>query len=275
MTVTTTAPDLLTVGEPVTISGAGVAGYNGTFTVTSLPAGPTGTTFTYTDPSTGLASSGGGTAALARGIPISLGGPTTGVTTGKFTLTYDSTLLTISGTVVNPLMATNYGATLTLDGSSTPGTAVIDFSTTSGLPSAASTAILLGGLTATVPTTALYKSKDLLHFTGVSLSTASSSVAAIGADALHLVAFPGDASGDGAISSADAEDMSRVVAGADAGFAAYPLADPSIVGDLYGDGSVDGSAVSLITRYINGITSPQMPTYPGVPQNMPSDGNGD
>jgi hypothetical protein len=267
VTVWTTAANQLTVNEPVTISGAGVAGYNGTFTVTSLPGGAKGTTFSYTDTTAGLANSGGGTAALARGIPISLSGPTSGVTSGTFTLTYSSSDLTISGAVVDPVLAASYGATLSLDASSTPGNAIIDFSTTTPLPSASSTPILLGGITATVPSTAYYKAKDLLHFSSVSLNTATGSVPTIGSDALHLVTFPGNASGSGAITSADVLDMARVVAGADAGFAAYPLVDPDVIGDVLGDGTVDGPDGALPGRYVNGVTTPQMPTYPGAPVN--------
>ena len=100
------------MGQPVTISGAGVSGYNGTFTVTSLPGGSTGTTFTYTDSNTSLANSGGGTATLARGIPISISGPTGGVTSGQFTLTYTASDLSISGALVDPTLAASYGATL-------------------------------------------------------------------------------------------------------------------------------------------------------------------
>ena len=265
---TTVAPDL-TVNQPVTISGAALAGYNGTFTVTSLPGGANGTTCTYTDATAGLAASGGGTAALARGIPISLrGASTSGVTSGTFTLTYSASDLAISGAVVNPSLAASYGASLSLDASSTPGNAIIDFSATAPLPSAATAPILLGGLVATVPSTAYYKAKDLLHFSSVTLHTAGGSVAAIGADAVHLVTFPGNASGSGAITSADALDIARVVAGADAGFAAYPLTDPDIIGDLLGDGSVDGPNGAMLGRYINGATTPQMPVYPGAPTNM-------
>jgi hypothetical protein len=264
VTVATTVPHNLAAGESVTISGAGMSGYNGTFTVLSVPSG---TTFTYADSNSGLADSGGGIAALARGIPISLSGPTSGVTSGTFTLTYSSSDLAISGAVVDPSLAASYGATLSLDASSTPGNAIIDFSTTTPLPSASSTPILLGGLTATVPSTAYYKAKELLHFSSVSLNTATGSVAAIGTDALHLVAFPGNASGSGAITSADALDMARVVAAADAGFAAYPLIDPDVIGDLLGDGAVDGPDGALLGRYVNGVTTPQMPTYPGAPVN--------
>jgi sugar lactone lactonase YvrE len=271
VTVTTTVPDGLVVGDPVTISGAGIDGYNGTFTVTSLPGGANGTTFTYTDATSGLAASGGGTASLARGIPISLSGPTAGVTLGQFTLTYNSSDLTISGALVDPSLAASYGATLSLDAASTPGNAIIDFSTTAPLPSANGAPILLSGLMATVPSAAMYRAMDLLHFSSVSLSTAMGSIAAVGADALHLVVFPGDTTGgDGYISSADRLNMSRVVAGADTGFAAYRLTDPDLIGDLLGDGAVDGPAGALLGRYVNGVTSPQMPVYPGHPVNMPS-----
>jgi hypothetical protein len=263
-TVWTTASQGLAVGQPVTISGAGVSGYNGTFTVASLPGGSTGTTFTYTDPNTGLANSGGGTAALARGIPISISGPTGGVTSGQFTLTYTASDLSVTGAIVDPTLAASYGATLSLDASSTAGTAIIDFKTTTALPAAGSTPILLGGLMATVPSTAYYKATDLLHFSSLSVNTG---VTMVGSDALHLVTFQGDGSGDGSITSADGLDISRVVAGADAGFAAYPLTDPDIIADMLSDGAVDGPNGALLGRYINGIATPQLPVYPGAPVN--------
>jgi hypothetical protein len=93
------------------------------------------------------------------------------------------------------------------------------------------------------------------------------SIATIGSDALHLVAFQGDASGDGSITNADALDVARVVASADAGFAAYPLTDPCIIADMLSDGAVDGPNGALLGRYINGIATPQLPVYPGSPVN--------
>ncbi|MBK9711260.1 MAG: hypothetical protein IPO81_08010 [Kouleothrix sp.] len=49
-------------GDTVTISGVAAAGYNGTWAVTSVP---NSRTFTYTNPTSGLARSGGGTITLA------------------------------------------------------------------------------------------------------------------------------------------------------------------------------------------------------------------
>jgi len=63
-------------------------------------------------------------------------------------------------------------------------------------------------------------------------------------------------------------DISRVVADADTGFAAYQLTDPDIIADLLGDGAVDGPDGAALGRYINGATVPQVPVFPGNPVNM-------
>jgi len=127
---------------------------------------------------------------------------------------------------------------------------------------------VLGGLTATVPSTALYKSKDLLHWTSVTLNNGS--LTAIGADALHLVAYLGDATGDGAINSQDVSAMVRITSSLDAGYPAFQVADPAIVSDIVGDGKVDGANIGLLNPYCQGKTIVQMPAYPGLPSNFVS-----
>jgi hypothetical protein len=62
VTITTSAPHGLSAGQSVTISGVGVAGYNGTFPVVTVLSS---TQFTYIAGASGLAASGGGTAASA------------------------------------------------------------------------------------------------------------------------------------------------------------------------------------------------------------------
>src|SRR5207253_2569145 len=57
VTITTSKQHPYQVGDQVQISGVGVAGYNGTFTVTEVPSP---TSFTYIDLQTGLGNSGGG-----------------------------------------------------------------------------------------------------------------------------------------------------------------------------------------------------------------------
>ena len=60
VTITTTAANTgkLTAGDTVSVVGVGLAGYNGNYTIATVP---TTTTFTYTDPTSGLAPSGAGT----------------------------------------------------------------------------------------------------------------------------------------------------------------------------------------------------------------------
>jgi hypothetical protein len=62
VTITTTTPHGLAAGQSVTVAGVGVAGYNGTFPVVSVPSS---TQFTYIAGASGLAASGGGTSASA------------------------------------------------------------------------------------------------------------------------------------------------------------------------------------------------------------------
>ena len=62
VTITTSAPHALAAGQSVTIAGVGVAGYNGTFPIVAIPSI---TQFTYIAGASGLAASGGGTAASA------------------------------------------------------------------------------------------------------------------------------------------------------------------------------------------------------------------
>src|SRR5262249_30744714 len=59
-TVTITANNSFVAGQLVQISGVGVAGYNGTFTIASANS----TSFTYTNPTTGLGNSSGGAATV-------------------------------------------------------------------------------------------------------------------------------------------------------------------------------------------------------------------
>jgi hypothetical protein len=60
ITMSTANPTGLTIGDSVTIANVSVAGYNGSFTVVTIPDS---THFTYTDPRSALAAGSGGTAA--------------------------------------------------------------------------------------------------------------------------------------------------------------------------------------------------------------------
>ena len=68
------------MNDVVTIAGAGVAGYNGTFAVTAV-LGPR--TFQYTNPTAGLANSGGGTMTFFSPFQVRIGGNDSAVVGGS------------------------------------------------------------------------------------------------------------------------------------------------------------------------------------------------
>jgi hypothetical protein len=90
-TISLTTAHGFSAGQSVTIAGVGVAGYNGTFTIASVP---NSFTFTYTNPSAGLASSGGGTATSVSTLAsVPFGAPST----LNFTITNNNTTAALTG----------------------------------------------------------------------------------------------------------------------------------------------------------------------------------
>jgi hypothetical protein len=188
-------------------------------------------------------------ARVGTGIPITLTGAQA-VTDIAFDLDYDPSLLNVSGAANGPagtfsLVSASGGVASFLFHSATP----------------LSGSVTLGQIMAQVPNSAAsdYKAKQLLHLTNIVVNGSST---ALGKDGIQVVAYLGDASGDGTVSGIDASLLSRVGILMDSGFAAYRLLDPSIVGDVGGNGSVDGSDVTLINRFLAGLPTPQVPVLP-------------
>jgi hypothetical protein len=200
--------------------------------------------------------------AAGNGIPVALS-TGAGVTDGTFVLNYNANLLTITGGTVNPLLT---GATFTVTtfGSGPAAQATIVFHSPTAL---AAGAVRLGGLNATVPSNAPYKSKELLHWSSLSLN--GGAIATTADDGVHAVAFLGDTTGDGTYTSADSVLIARVASAADSGFAAYPVLDPVLVGDLNGDGRVTATDGGLLNSYLAGTPVLQVPPFPGPPTNNP------
>ena len=200
----------------------------------------------------------------AGGYPLYLDDPAGGVTQVQATLNYDPTLLNVTGVS---------GAGFSLLGSSMPGHAVLQYS---GPPLPAGHQKPVGFILATVPSgTAAnpmpYRAKDLLHLSGAQLN--GGAVGVVTGDALHLVAYVGDANGDGTYSGDDAVHINRVFLQEDTGFPAYPLVDPVVVADTDGVGFLPADAPLQVNEAGVGITTanlPPTPIPPGVYFKLPS-----
>lgn len=133
ITFTTTALHGYLIGDTVDVTGVGVAGYNGTFTITSA----TSTTFQVVGTVYGLAASGGGTVKNRRTVfflnsplPVKVGASVTiaGVTVGGYNGTWKVRFLTSTN-------FTNFQADLATSGlaASGNGTATVSGSITAGV----------------------------------------------------------------------------------------------------------------------------------------------
>jgi hypothetical protein len=189
---------------------------------------------------------------VGGGYPLYLTDTTGAVTNVRLTFNYSPALLTVTDVT---------GAHLSVL-ATTPGQVELEYNGPD-LPMGSQTPI--GFLTATVPagTAAAptpYKAKDLLHLSNVSLNGGTIPVAT--GDALHLVAYVGDADGNGVYSSNDAVLITRAALQADSGFAAYPLVDPVIVADIDGSGFIPADAALQVNEAGVGFTTANLPSPP-------------
>lgn len=193
--------------------------------------------------------------ATVSGIPIRLSDGT-GVESFEFTLNYDPTLLTISdATLAAGLPA---GSTLVAN-LTVPGQVRVAMSFPTPLAAGAQDLLTL---TAAVPATAPYRAKQVLDLSDASLNEGH--LAAVGDDAVHLVAYFGDATGNGTYSSLDGQRVLRQTVRLDSGFAAYPLADPVLVADITANGAVSSLDATRILQEVVGNDRPEIPPLPGI-----------
>jgi hypothetical protein len=122
--------------------------------------------------------------------------------------------------------------------------------------------VVLGDILASVPDSAAaaYKAKELLSFSDITINT--SAAGAVGTTSVHVNAYFGDVTGNGAIDALDVATANNVAQGLSTGFGAYTLLDPAIIGDVAGDISVDAGDVSTLAAYVSKLPTPVIPAIP-------------
>jgi glucose/arabinose dehydrogenase len=193
--------------------------------------------------------------ATALSLPVRLNDGS-GLEALDFTLVYDPALLTLSDVALGPTLpaSTLLEANLSVPGRARIALALLD-------PLGAGPVELLR-LTAGVPDTAPYRAKGILDLAEVNANEGDLALAAD--DGLHVAAYFGDGTGNGTISSLDAQRTLRVAVGADSGLAAFPLLDPVVLLDITGNGSVGSLDASRILQEVVGFDRPEIPPLPGT-----------
>jgi hypothetical protein len=199
--------------------------------------------------------------ATGSGLPIRISDGTN-VKTVTFNLRYDPSLLTISGANLGPGLSANAGVTLN---QLEPGLVCIVFH--SPLPLGAGP-VTFATLTAAVPTIAadgIYLAKDVLDIQDLVVTdgTDNTTIPSLADDGLHLVAYPGDVTGNGLIAAQDAAQVARLAAALDTGFGATPCADPVVVGDVSNNGRINAADAAFVAQAAARMTVGGIPIIPG------------
>jgi hypothetical protein len=234
---------------------AGSGDFTATFSANAVAAGEDVVWVPATANGPGQALSAPGQNQKGTGYPVYLDDHTGAVTDVQLTLNYDPALLTVSGVT---------GGGFTLLGSTTPGHAVLEYSGPA-LPTGIQTP--LGYLVAQVPSGTAsnpmpYKAKNLLTLSGISIN--GGAIPAVAGNAVHLVAYVGDADGNGSYSANDAVLITRALLSTDSGFAAYPLVDPLIVADTDGSGFIPADAALQANEAGTGLPTANL-AIPPIP----------
>ncbi|MBN8225147.1 MAG: cadherin-like domain-containing protein [Xanthomonadales bacterium] len=182
-----------------------------------------------------------------------------GVSSVEFTLHYDPALL--------DLQTVSAGAGLpagaTVERLPAPdGVLKVRVSSPSAL---AAGKVHLLDLQAFVPSTAAYGAKQVLDLGEVLVNGQG----ATDDDAVQVVGYLGDTSGNAAYTTLDGQQIQRVLVKLDSGFAAYRNVDPLIIADINGSGtltSIDASRVLQEASFLMGAAgSVDRPEIPPIP----------
>ena len=157
-----------------------------------------------------------------------------------------------------------------IDSRSTPGNLIYSASGTTAISGSNQEILRFQG---TVPTMAappargstgngLYGSSTLIN---ASISSEQLSGDTIAVDpGLVALAYSGDTTGNGSLSSLDASRVQRVVVGLDSGFDAYDSINPTLLGDTTGNGTLSSLDASRIQQQVVGLPVNSFPDIPHV-----------
>jgi hypothetical protein len=198
-------------------------------------------------------------AVVPKGLPIRID-DAIGVDGLDFEIVFDPALLTISGYTIGADLPPGWVVNGNLLGADD---GVVRFSVYGGQTALTGTNLEIIVLTAEVPDAAGYRDSQVIRINDLSINDGQ--IASKADYAVHSAAYFGDADGDGSYIAYDAALISRVAAHMDSGFAAYPLIDPVVIGDVSGNGEIGSMDASYVARKALGLPQAEIPDLPAMP----------
>jgi hypothetical protein len=198
----------------------------------------------------------------ASGLPVRIS-DAAGLTRVELELTYDPTLLTITGVRAGANLPGNWTITPTFVNGRVSWIAQGGTALSSG-------AAELFRLDATIPNTAEYAGSETLHWTSIILN--SGAITGVGDAAVHKAVYLGDVTGNRGYSTLDAAFTQRVSVGLDTGFDPYLLTDPLLIADINASGQLEGTDALEIARKAVLLATSLIPDLPNVLPPLYGDG---
>ncbi|MBL8534224.1 MAG: hypothetical protein JNL33_10275 [Betaproteobacteria bacterium] len=185
-----------------------------------------------------------------------------GVESIAFTLLFDAAMLEVQ----DVRLATGFAGTVSR--TAVAGGIRVQAQFDAPLPAGAVSPI---DIVSRVPAGATYGAAQVLDLRDVVVAgDGGDPVEAMGEDALHVAAYLMDADANRSYGNADLTLLQNVAQGVDSGFAAYRGIDPSIVGDLNGNGQITTLDSNRFMQFLAGQARPEIPALPAAAVAQPA-----
>jgi len=251
--------------------------YVSTFTVAAPQSLVVGFPDIARGPTQALSVATGSGEALSAGLPVRLS-DASGVTSLTMKFTYDPALITFTGVQLGADAPEGSQVQANFD---TPGEVSVSFFSLAALSSGEKDIVNLVG---SVPANATYGTAHVLHITELEVNAGAKLATAD--DAVHVVAYPGDANANQRYDAEDARLIARVgvywssveagiTPSYDSGFAVdvpdsgstwnnttFPTIDPTIIGDVTGSNGLSPLDASDVLRQVVHLSTPNIPALP-------------
>lgn len=239
----------------------GVAGgdFSGTFTI--APAADGTVTLAVDDFVRGPGQPINLPADTTDGIPISITIPEgVAVRAVDFRVGFTEGLLDVTAATAGAALPG--GALVTLN-NFLDGLAIVSISTTQNLPTGTNTLVNLAAAVPEANASENYRKAYVVDIHETTVGDGQDNEhPVVDDDGLHVVAFAGDATGNGRNNFADPTAIARLATSLDSTLPAYPTIDFGVIADASGNGATNLFDATLVAQFAASIPVPQIPPIP-------------
>lgn len=197
----------------------------------------------------------------STGIPVSMS-PAAGIRAIDVVVRFDAALLSISSATADSTLPASASVSWESLGE---GAGRLSIVSASDLPSEGGVIAYLQAVVPADEGAANYGRTQIIDLDSVVVIDENQTVSAGRADdALHVVLFAGDVTGNGRVNASDAARIARVASQLDTGFAGSLGTDPSILVEISGNNRVNAFDASLVAQFAALLPVPQIPDVPSL-----------